>query len=106
VVRTTRALPGPDNWVQALFMLESIARTARASGDWAFAAWAAQQMLEHDPNYAGSHYAAALSAGQAGDRATMQREFAAAARLWVRADPALAEMSRIRSAPQTQTHVR
>ncbi len=95
VVRTARALPGPDNWVQALFTLESIARTARASGDWEFAAWAAQQMLEHDPNYAGSHYAAALSARQAGDLATTQREFAAAARLWARADPALAEMADI-----------
>ncbi len=97
VVRTTRALPGPDNWVQALFTLESIARTARLSGDWEFAAWAAQQMLEHDPNYAGSHYAAGLSARQAGDRAIAQREFAAAARLWARADPALAEMSDIRA---------
>ncbi len=92
VVRSTRGLPGPDNWVQALFTLESIARAARASGDWEFAAWAAQQMLEHDPTYAGSHYAAALSARQAGDRLTMQREFAAAARLWARADPTLAEL--------------
>ncbi|MEQ1729066.1 MAG: hypothetical protein ABL982_11870, partial [Vicinamibacterales bacterium] len=103
VVRTTRALPGPDNWVQALFTLESIARTARTSGDWEFAAWASQQMLEHDPNYAGSHYAAALSARQAGDRATAQREFAAAARLWARADPALAEMSEVRAAQKLQT---
>lgn len=102
VVRTTRALPGPDNWVQALFTLESIARTARVSGDWEFATWAAQQMLEHDPNYAGSHYAAALAARQAGDRATAQREFAAAARLWARADPALAEMSEIRAFQQPQ----
>ncbi len=97
VVRTVRALPGPDNWVQALFTLESIARTARASGDWEFARWAAQQMLEHDPNYAGSHFAAALSARQAGDLTTAQREFAAAARLWAGADPALAEMSEIRA---------
>ncbi len=101
VVRTTRALPGPDNWVQALFALESIARTARAAGDWEFATWVAQQMLDHDPQYAGSHYALALTARQAGDAATSSREFAAAARLWAHADPALAEWSDIR-APHDQ----
>lgn len=98
VVRQVRALPGPDNWVQALFTLESIARSARAAGDWEFARWAAEEMLNHDPNYAGSHYALALAARQAGDLATASREFAAAGRLWSRADPALAEMSQIRSA--------
>lgn len=98
VVRTARALPGPDNWVQALFMLESIARTARAAGDWEFAGWAASEMLAHDPNYGGSHYALAVVARQAGDRAVALREFSAAARLWSRADPALAEMSDIRAA--------
>ena len=98
MVRTARALPGPDNWVQALFMLESIARTARAAGDWEFAGWAASEMLVHDPNYGGSHYALAVVARQAGDRALALKEFSAAARLWARADPALAEMSEIRAA--------
>lgn len=97
VVRQARALPGPDNWVQALFTLESIARSARAAGDWEFARWAAEEMLNHDPNYGGSHYALALSARQAGDRTTAAREFAAAGRLWARADPSLAEMSEIRA---------
>lgn len=98
VVRSARALPGPDNWVQALFTLESIARTARAANDWEFAAWAAQQMMEHDPNYGGSHYALALVAQHAGDRATAQRAFAAAARLWANADAGFAEMATIRAA--------
>ena len=98
VVRTARALPGPDNWVQALFMLESIARTARAAGDWEFAGWAASEMIAHDPNYGGSHYALGLVARQTGDKPGAARAFATAARLWARADPALAEMSEIRAA--------
>ncbi|MFN8066806.1 MAG: hypothetical protein U0P82_18590 [Vicinamibacterales bacterium] len=92
VVRQIRALPGPDNWVQALFSIESMNRTARAAGDWEFARWLAEEMLNHDPNYAGSHYALALSARQAGDTATAAREFAAALRLWSRADQALPEL--------------
>ncbi|MFN7985488.1 MAG: tetratricopeptide repeat protein [Vicinamibacterales bacterium] len=97
VARVVRALPGPDNWVQALFTLESMARTARAAGDDEFAQWAAMQMIEHDPNYAGGHYAMALSARQRGDSATAQREFATALQLWGGADPSLAEISEIRS---------
>ncbi|MGE3957181.1 MAG: tetratricopeptide repeat protein [Vicinamibacterales bacterium] len=97
VVSQVRALPGPDNWVQALFTIESIARTARAAGDWDFARWAAGQMLEHDPNYAGSHFAMALSARQAGDTAAAAREFASAVRLWADADPSLAELSEARA---------
>ena len=97
VARVVRALPGPDNWVQALFTLESIARTARAAGDDEFASWAAMQMVEHDPNYAGGHYATALAARQRGDVVTAQREFATALQLWSGADPTLAEISEIRS---------
>jgi tetratricopeptide (TPR) repeat protein len=65
-----RAPPGPDAWTQALFTLEAIARAAREVGDWDFAAWAARQMLEHDPNYAGSHLALALVAEHQGDART------------------------------------
>ena len=60
VVKKVRAAPGPDAWTQALFTLESIARAAREVGDWDFAAWAAGQMLEHDPDYGGTHYALGL----------------------------------------------
>src|SRR4029077_17131898 len=57
VARKVRAAPGPDAWTQALLTLGAIAGAAAEVGDWDFAAWAARQMLEHDPNYAGSHYA-------------------------------------------------
>ena len=60
VARKVRAAPGPDAWTQALFTLESIARAAREVGDWDLAGWAARQMVEHDPNYGGAHYALAL----------------------------------------------
>jgi tetratricopeptide (TPR) repeat protein len=54
VAQEVRALPGPDAWAQALFTLEAIARAARDAGDPEFAAWAAMQMHEHDPNYEGA----------------------------------------------------
>ena len=98
VARVVRALPGPDNWVRALFVLESIARTARAAGDDEFAAWAALQMLEHDSNYGGGHYARALSARHDGDTATAQREFATASQLWNSADATFAELLEVRQA--------
>ena len=62
VAKRVRAAPGPDAWSQALFTLEAIARTARTVGDWELAGQIARQMIEHDPAYAGSHYALALVA--------------------------------------------
>jgi tetratricopeptide (TPR) repeat protein len=73
-VRKVRSAPGPDAWTQALFTIEAIARAAREVGDWNLAAWAAQQMLEHDANYAGTHYALALVAEHNGDAATARAE--------------------------------
>jgi hypothetical protein len=52
-----RSRPGPDAWVQATFALEAMARTARNAGDWELAEWMARQMIDHDPNYAGSRRA-------------------------------------------------
>jgi tetratricopeptide (TPR) repeat protein len=92
VVRKARARPGPDAWVQTLFTIESIARTARLVGDWDFAAWSARQMLEHDPNYAGSHYALALVAEHRGDAQTARAERALAEKYWKNADSGLAEL--------------
>ena len=92
VERGLRALLGPDAWSQALFRLESIAHLARSQGDWELARHTAKQMLEHDPAYAGSHYALALVAEHEGDAATAQREFAVAARHWRKADPDLVEL--------------
>ncbi len=89
VVRKTRARPGPDAWVQALFTIEAIARAAREVGDWELADWTARQMVEHDPNYAGSHQALALVADHRGDAATARAERAQAAKYWKNADPDL-----------------
>ena len=96
VARKVRAAPGPDAWTQALFTLEAIARAAREVGDWDLAGWAARQMEEHDPNYAGAHYALALVAQHAGDARTARTEAAVTARLWSAADPNLPELNVIR----------
>ena len=95
VVRDLRSAPGPDAWSQALFALESIGRAARESGEWQLASWIASQMLEHDPNYAGSHYASALVADHDGDRARARAEFALAKKYWRNADPGLDELKAI-----------
>ena len=98
VGRRLRALPGPDAWMQALFVLESIARTAREAADWELAERMARQMLEHDAAYAGGHYALGLVAEQRGDAAVAQEQFATAARLWAAADGDLPELQRVRRA--------
>jgi len=92
VEQQIRTQPGPDAWNSALFELESIAQAAREATDWELAAYTARQMLDHDPFYAGSHFAAALVAEHANDAATAAREFAAAAKLWSAADPSLPEL--------------
>lgn len=97
VARNARAAPGPDAWTQALFALEAIARAAREVGDWEFAAWAAKQMLEHDPKYAGTHYALALVSEHRGDARAARAQFALAQEYWSRADPDLPELRDIRS---------
>ena len=98
VARRLRAVPGPDAWMQALFVLESIARGAREAADWPLAESMARQMLDHDRAYAGGHYALALVAEQRGDAAAAHESFATAARLWAYADADLPELQRLRSA--------
>jgi len=92
VAADVRAAPGPDAWAQGLFTLDAIARTARDAGDWEFAAWAAKQMIDHDANYAGAHYALALVAQHAGDAAAARAAFDRARKLWAHADPVLPEL--------------
>lgn len=92
VARRARAIHGPDAWIQALFRLEAMARVAREAGDLELAESMARQILEHDPAYAGAHYAAALIADERGDRAGAQRELAEVERLWRDADPDLPEL--------------
>jgi tetratricopeptide (TPR) repeat protein len=98
VARRLRAVPGPDAWMQALFVLESIARSAREALDWPLAESMARQMLEHDRAYAGGHYALGLVAQQRGDAASARESFETAARLWDHADADLPELQRLRRA--------
>jgi tetratricopeptide (TPR) repeat protein len=97
VVKKIRLAAGPDAWTQAMFTIEEIARAARDIGDWELAGWAARQMVEHDPNYAGAHLALALVARHAGDEKTAHAESALAAKYWSKADPDLPELQAIRS---------
>jgi hypothetical protein len=91
-----RAMPGPDGWSQALFALESMARSARQVGDWELAGLMAKQMMAHDAAYAGTHYALALAAEHEGDAKTARAEFALAEKYWASADPDLPELADVR----------
>lgn len=84
-----RALPGPDAWTQSIFRLEAMARAAREVGDWLLAGRMAGLMNEHDPAYAGTHYALALVAAHDGNAATAKREFALGDTAWAGADAGL-----------------
>lgn len=91
-----RSLPGPDAWTQSLFRLEALTRAAREAGDWTLAARLAQMMAEHDPNYAGTHFALGLvSHHESGTSATTLREFALAEKAWSGADKDLAELQKM-----------
>jgi tetratricopeptide (TPR) repeat protein len=96
VQRQIRIVPGADAWIQALFRLESIARAAREAGDWELAEYTAEQMRDHDAAYAGAHYALALVAEHKGDLGAARNEFAAAVKLWGKADTDLLELRRSR----------
>jgi tetratricopeptide (TPR) repeat protein len=95
VQRVLRAIPGPDAWSQTLFRLESIARSAREAGDWELARYTAEQMLDHDRAYGGSHFAMALVLRNENDTANAVRHFEEAKRYWRDADPDLTEMGSI-----------
>ena len=97
LVKKIRALPGPDNWVQALFTMESIGKAARDVGDWPFAEWIGRQMVDHDQHYAGGHYMLGLAAEHRGDVSNARAEMIAAGRGWSKADSNLPELSRIRA---------
>lgn len=86
IITEMRADYGPDGWINTLFHLESIARTARDAGAWGLADHAAQQMVAHDSAYGGSHLAVALVAEQRGDVKGAQQAYARAKQLWIQAD--------------------
>jgi tetratricopeptide (TPR) repeat protein len=98
VQRALRATPGPDAWIQTLFRLESIARSAREADEWDLAEHTAAQMIDHDAAYGGSHFAMALVLQHKGDAAGAAREFEAARRYWQNADPDLPELREIMKA--------
>ena len=99
VQKRLRAIPGPDAWIQALFRLEGIARVARDAGDWELAAYTADQMIEHDTAYAGSHVAQSAVARHVGDAARAKREMDAARSAWAEADPDVRAISEVSSTP-------
>jgi tetratricopeptide (TPR) repeat protein len=80
------AVPGPDAWSEAVFELDSAARLACEIGDWQLANYTARKMVQHDPSYAGGHFAQGLVAEHLGDAPTARLEFAAAEKLWSKAD--------------------
>jgi len=93
--KALRAIPGPDAWSQTLFQLESMARSARDAGDWKLARHTAEQMLDHDPAYGGSHLAMALVLAEEGNAAGEAREKGEAVRYWRDADKDLPEMAQV-----------
>jgi tetratricopeptide (TPR) repeat protein len=96
VARTIEAMPGPDAWIAAQFELESMAQSARKAGNWGLAKSLASEMLMHNLNYAGGHFAYGLTAAHAGNAADTAKAFAAAEKLWGKADKDLPELEQIR----------
>lgn len=96
VQKKLRAEPGPDAWSQVLFRLEAIGRIAREAGDWDLAAYTSEQMREHDPAYAGTHFLLGLVAAQRGNPARALAELAQAEKLWADGDEDLPELAVIR----------
>ncbi len=95
VAKSIQAMPGPDAWISALFELEAMARSARNAGDWQLAGFLAQQMILHNLNYAGGHFAYGLAAEHAGNSAEARQALAAAEKLWGKADRDLPELQQI-----------
>jgi Tfp pilus assembly protein PilF len=93
VVKRIQAASNPDAWAQGLFQLEQFASFARKTEHWALADEIARAMIDHDPKYAGSHYAMALIAQHHNDRHGADNEFTLAAQLWTAADRDLPELA-------------
>jgi len=91
-----RASPGPDARSQALIQLDSIARRARETEEWALAELTAQEIIEQDPSYAGGYYAKGLVAEHQGNLGAATQQFSNAEKLWGEADKELPERKIIR----------
>jgi tetratricopeptide (TPR) repeat protein len=98
IAKRISAENGPDAWIQGLYELERLNRAARAIGDWPVATQFANLMIDRAPEYAGAHYAMALSAEHDGDTQRALTEFSLAAKAWANADPDLPEMRELRDA--------
>lgn len=96
IEESLRAAPGPDARSQSLFQLESIARRARDTDEWALAEFTAREMIQQDPSYAGGYYALALASEHQGDPILASQGFAAAEKLWSEADTDLPELRSVR----------
>src|SRR2546430_12135909 len=90
------ASPGPDARSQALIQLDSIARRARETDEWALAEFTAREMIHQDPGYAGGYYALGLASEHQGDSVAASQEFAIAEKLWSDADKGLPELRSVR----------
>ena len=90
------ATPGPDARSQALIQLDSIARRARETDEWALAEFTAREMIQQEPSYAGGYYALGLVSEHQGDSVGASHEFAIAEKLWSDADKDLPELRRVR----------
>jgi len=95
IVKMILARPGPDAWSAARFELEGIAKSAREAGDWKLSESMAQDMIQHDPRYAGGYFALALAAEHAGHSAQAREQFANAEKFWSKADKDLPELRRV-----------
>lgn len=82
-VLTMRALPGSDAWSDAMFHIRLIAEIAMDYGDWDLARFAAHQLVEHAPFYAGAHGLLARIAEHDGDVLGAAHEPAGARKLRV-----------------------
>ncbi len=91
-----RASPGPDARSQALIQLDSIARRARETEEWALAEITAQEMIQQDPSYAGGYYALGSVSEHQGDSVAASQQFAIAEKLWSDADKDLPELRSVR----------
>jgi tetratricopeptide (TPR) repeat protein len=106
VVQKLRASPGPDAWTQALFRLEVLGRIAREAGDWELAEHIAEQMLEHDEAYGGSHMARALVFERKGDLVHTVQERERAKVCWSQADRDLRELRQLEKIGPPRQEVR
>jgi protein-disulfide isomerase/Tfp pilus assembly protein PilF len=91
-----RASPGPDARSEALIQLDSIARRARETEEWALAEFTARETIQQDPSYAGGYYAMALVAEHEGNPAKAIQQFSVAENLWSEADKELPELQILR----------